>query len=114
MLTNKSRYFKRIRNWSLKQVDTAEEFPWQHIVFKVKGKLFAICNTEKPLRITLKPQKDNVDAYLYHPDIAIASHVGRFGWITITIQNKDTADLGFALVKESYGVISSKHRKKKK
>lgn len=113
MLTNPSRYYRRIRDWCRKQKQVSEEYPWEHIVFKVGSKkLFAICNTDKPLRITVKPEKERLDAYLYHPDIDIASHVGRFGWITITVHDKDTADLALILVKESYSVVVKKHFKR--
>ncbi len=111
MVTNPSRYYKRIQRWCLNQHKVTEEYPWEHIVFKVSGKVFAICSPEKPLRITLKPKKENVDAYLYHPDIDIASHVGRFGWVSIRIHNKETADLAFSLVRESYEVIFQKNFK---
>lgn len=58
------------------------------------------------MAITLKPKRANVDAYLYHPAISIASHVGRFGWINIKITDKQTADLALSLVNESYDVVS--------
>lgn len=112
MLTNPSRYFRRINNWCHKQERVTEEYPWEHIVFKVGGKVFAICSAEKPLMITVKPEKEHLDAYLYHPDIEIASHVGRFGWISVTAHNKQSADLAFALVQESYRVIVAKHFEK--
>ena len=111
--TNKSRYFRRIRNWCLRQEFVAEEFPWGCIVYKVRGKVFAICNAEPPLAITLKPETGNVDAYLYHPDIEIASHVGRFGWVSITAHDKSSADLTLMLVKESYRVVRVKHEGRK-
>ena len=108
MLTNKSPYYEPIRRWCRAQEGVTEENPWEAIAFKVKKRVFAICGTDKPLSITLKPKKENLDAYLYHPAIEIASYVGRFGWVTITVQNKDTASLALALVKESYEVISTK------
>jgi predicted DNA-binding protein (MmcQ/YjbR family) len=108
MLTNKSPYYQPIRRWCRAQADVTEENPWEAIAFKVKKRVFAICGTDKPLSITLKPKKENLDAYLYHPAIEIAAYVGRFGWITITVENKDTAALALALVQESYEVVSSR------
>jgi predicted DNA-binding protein (MmcQ/YjbR family) len=110
VLTNKSPYYNRIRRWCHTQADVTEENPWEAIAFKVKKRVFAICGTEKPLRITLKPKKENLDAYLYHPAIEIASYVGRFGWVTITVKNKDVAALALALVQESYDVVSSRKK----
>ncbi|MEZ5360627.1 MAG: MmcQ/YjbR family DNA-binding protein [Candidatus Zixiibacteriota bacterium] len=112
MLTNSSRYFRRIRNWCLKQEMVTEEYPWECIVYKVNGKVFAICSSETPLGITLKPEKEHLDGYLYHPDVDIASHVGRFGWITVTVHDKASADLAFALIQESYAVVVKKHFRK--
>jgi len=114
MRSNPSRYFKRIRRWCLSQDHVSEEFPWGSITFKVKGKSFAFCCSEKPLMITLKPRKENLDAYLYHPAIDIASYVGRFGWVTITIEDKSTADLALSLVMESYEVNRGTKKWKRK
>jgi len=113
MLTNKSPYYSRIRRWCHAQAGVTEEYPWEAIVFKVKKKVFALCGTEKPLSITLKPKKENLDAYLYHPAISIASYVGRFGWVTITVENKEVAALALALVQESYDVISTQKNSRK-
>ena len=113
MLTNKSRYFQRIRRRCNALENAAEVYQWDCAVFKVKGKVFAICNTEKPLAISLKPKRQNLDAYLYHPAIDIARYVGRFGWVTITIEDKDTADLALSLVLESYEVISTQKGRRK-
>lgn len=101
-------YFKRIRNWAIQQEEAHEVFQWGCSVFKFRKKVFAICSLASPLSITLKPQRVNVDAYLYHPAISIASHVGRFGWVNIKITDKQTADLALSLVGESYKVVSGK------
>ena len=109
--SKKSRYFARIRRWCLQQEDVVEEFPWGITVFKVNGKVFAMCDPEPPLTISLKPRKENLDAYLYLPDVAVAAYVGRYGWITVTASDKQSADLAFSLVKESYGVKSAGKKK---
>jgi len=110
-LQSKSRYYKPIGEWCRSQKDAGEECLWASIVFKVQGKVFAICSFEKPLTITLKPQRENLDAYLYHPAIEIARYVGRYGWVTITVEDKDTGRLALDLVQESYGVVSRKKRR---
>lgn len=105
------RYLHRIRNWCLKQPGTIEVHQWGCKVFKVRGKVYAICGLERPLTITLKPHRENLDAYLYHPAIAIAKYVGRFGWVTITVADKDTAALALSVVEESYRLFGAKGRR---
>ena len=72
MIVNHSPYFARIRRWCRKQDHGLEVFQWESIVFKFKKKVFAICSADTPLSITLKPKRENLDAYLYHPAIEIA------------------------------------------
>ena len=94
------------------QENATEVYQWDCNVFKVNGKVFAICSSEKPLAITLKPKRENLDAYLYHPAIDIARYVGRYGWVTITMEDKDTAHLALSLVMESYEVIATQKKRK--
>ena len=107
-------YLHRIRNWCLNQNGSVESHQWGCKVFKVWGRVYAICGLERPLRITLKPRLENLDAYLYHPAISIAKYVGRFGWVTITVTDKDTAALALSLVEESYHVFGPKGKRREK
>lgn len=101
------RHLAAIARWCHRQPEVEEVYQWESFVFKVKSKVFAICSSDNPLSISLKPRRENLDAYLYHPDIEIARYVGRYGWVTITVTGKDTAGLAMDLVQESYGVVSS-------
>jgi predicted DNA-binding protein (MmcQ/YjbR family) len=107
MSISRPRHLATIARWCHRQPDVEEVYQWDCFVFKVKGKVFAICSSDSPLAISLKPRRENLDAYLYHPDIDIARYVGRYGWVTITVSGKDTAHLALDLVQESYGVIST-------
>ncbi len=113
-----SPYFPDLQDYALSLPGATLALQWNAYVYKISDKMFAIYSDETPLRITLKPRKDNLDAYLYHPDIEIAAYVGRFGWVTITVHDDDTAALAESLVHESFTVISMKkkrkHRQKKR
>ena len=105
------RFMAPIARWCRRQPGAEEVYQWESQVFKVRGKVFAICSCDNPLTISLKPRRENLDAYLYHPDIDIAAYVGRYGWVTITVTSRDTANLALDLVQESYAVVSSNKSK---
>jgi predicted DNA-binding protein (MmcQ/YjbR family) len=103
---NPSPHFRHLQRFCLGLPDVSEEYPWGDIVWKVRGRMFAACGPERPLRVTFKP--DPVTALAIRPDpaVATASYVGRFGWLTVTVTDARTRALALALVRESYDVVS--------
>ncbi len=83
-----------------------EEYPWGHVAWKVRGKLFAI-GTASEGRVTVRSTLEKQAALIMHPNIEVASHVGRFGWVTIEISDRETLDLTLSLIDESYASIAS-------
>ena len=82
-----------------------EERPWDHLGWKVKGKLFAI-GGEDSNRLTVKSTLDKQAALIQLPGVERASHVGRFGWITLTIEDEAQLDLAKQLIEESYAMVA--------
>lgn len=96
---------EELRKHCLAFPGAVEERPWDHLGWKVKGKLFAI-GGEDSNRLTLKSTLDKQAAFTELPGIERASHVGRFGWITLTIEDEAMLDLAKSLIEESYRMVA--------
>jgi predicted DNA-binding protein (MmcQ/YjbR family) len=92
---------KAIRDLALSLPETYEDAPWGFPVFKVgENKLFAMLGEPNELTLKLGPEEREI-AYL-HPWVRRASHVGRYGWITATIEDADALDTALEWLRESY------------
>lgn len=84
-----------------------EDTPWGHVVWKVGKKIFVIGDNES-LRVTVKATPDEQAALILHPQIEVASHIGRHGWVTVTAEDEDTAGLLDELVERSFNYVAPK------
>lgn len=100
------RAFEAIRAHCLSKEGAVEEYPWGHVVWKVRGKLFCIAS-ENETRLTVRSTLEKQAMLIQHPKIEVASHVGRFGWVTAYADDQDTLDLALDLIDESYASLAS-------
>jgi predicted DNA-binding protein (MmcQ/YjbR family) len=92
---------KTIRELALSLPETYEDAPWGFPVFKVAdNKLFAMLT--EPNQLTLKLDAEEREIAYLHPWVRRASHVGRYGWITATIEDTDALDTALEWLRESY------------
>jgi predicted DNA-binding protein (MmcQ/YjbR family) len=92
---------KTIRGLALSLPETYEDAPWGFPVFKVgANKLFAML--AQPNELTLKLGAEEREIAYLHPWVRRASHVGRYGWITATIEDADALDTALEWLRESY------------
>ena len=102
----------KIRKHCLAKPDTIEDEPWpDHAAWKVKGKIFAIGGDSG---VTVKSTLEKQAALVMHPAVSKAAYVGRFGWVTIEIDDKETLELAFDLIDESYEMVAPKKKRSKK
>ncbi len=90
-----------------------EEYPWEHVGWKVGGKIFVI-GGEGSNVVTLKSTPVKQAVLVQHPAICVAAYVGRYGWVKITIEDEETLDIALELVDESYDAVRKKGRKAKR
>lgn len=108
---NNETAFAAIQSHCLAKEDAVEEYPWEdHAGWKVGGKLFALGGAGSN-RVTLKSTPDKQAVLIQHPNIEKAAYVGRFGWVTVTVDSQETLDLTLDLIDESYDAIRPKRRK---
>jgi predicted DNA-binding protein (MmcQ/YjbR family) len=94
----------RIRELALSLPRTYEDAPWGFPVFKVgDNKLFAWLTEEGGVaELTVKLTREEREIAELLPWVRIASHVGRYGWVTATISDDETLAAGLEWLRESY------------
>jgi predicted DNA-binding protein (MmcQ/YjbR family) len=95
-------YADRIRALALSLPQTYEDRPWGFPVFKVgANKLFAWM-AEDGSELTVKLTREEREIAELLPWVRTASHVGRYGWITATIDDEDALEAALEWLRESY------------
>lgn len=107
-----------IRLYCLSKKGTTESFPFdsETLVFKVAGKMFALCSLEKfPLQISLKCDPDYAQTLRekYPEAINGAYHMNKKHWNTLIPEQLDDKMLTH-LINHSYELVVSKLPKKMK
>src|SRR4051812_19897172 len=93
------RVSKTIRELALSLPEAYEDAPWGFPVFKVAdNRLFALLREDDPVKLS---GEEREIAYV-HPWVRTASHVGRYGWITATIEDADALETALEWLRESY------------
>lgn len=103
-----SSYFPALQQHCLSFPGVTEDHPWGDTAYKVHGKMFACVDKHPPLRVTVKADPSDADALVQHPLVAKASYVGRFGWVTITIEERAALELALGLIEMSYQLVARK------
>jgi predicted DNA-binding protein (MmcQ/YjbR family) len=94
---------KRVRELSLSLPETYEDSPWGFPVFKVgDNKLFAMLTGASPLEVTMKVGAEEREIGALLPFVRPASHVGRYGWVTVTVEDEAALQTALDWVRESY------------
>jgi predicted DNA-binding protein (MmcQ/YjbR family) len=88
-----------------------EDHPWGDVVFKIRGKIFAFVGGPETPGATVKVDPDELDALLSLPFVRRASYIGRYGWVSVTVTNKQTRDLALGLIDDSYDLIAAKTKR---
>jgi predicted DNA-binding protein (MmcQ/YjbR family) len=97
------RVSKTIRQLALSLPQTYEDAPWGFPVFKVAdNRLFALLREDEPVELTVKLAAEEREIAYLHPWVRTASHVGRYGWITATIEDADALETALEWLRESY------------
>jgi predicted DNA-binding protein (MmcQ/YjbR family) len=97
------RVARAVRELALSFPETYEDAPWGFPVFKVAdNRLFALLSDGHPVELTLKLTSGEREIAYLHPWVRRASYVGRYGWITATIEDAEALDTALEWLRESY------------
>jgi len=99
-----ARAVKTVRKLALSFPEAYEDAPWGFPVFKVgDNRLFALLQDEGAnAEVTVKLDSEEREIALLHPWVRVASYVGRYGWVTATIEDDDALETVLEWVRESY------------
>lgn len=96
------------RDFCLSKVGSAEDLPFGEdtLVFKLKGKMFALTQIENFESITLKcePQRA-VELKEKFPSVLPAYHMNKKHWITVKVNAGLSDDFVFELTNQSYDQV---------
>jgi predicted DNA-binding protein (MmcQ/YjbR family) len=102
-----SSYEARIRELALSFPETREDHPFgpETHVFKVGGgsTMFVIMG-DGPLRVTVKLTREEREIALQLHFVSEAKYVGRYGWVTATVEDDEALEATLEWVRESYWV----------
>jgi predicted DNA-binding protein (MmcQ/YjbR family) len=95
---------KTIRSLALSFPEAYEDAPWGFPVFKVAdNRLFALMQDGgQAVEVTVKLDREEREIALLHPWVRVASYVGRYGWVTATVEDGDALETALEWVRESY------------
>ena len=95
-----------------------EEYPFgpEALVFKVRGKMFALLTEdEKPPRITLKCKPDNaVQLCDQYSSVSPGYYMNKKHWITINLDGEISESSVIQFLDDSYNLVVNKLSKKEK
>ena len=108
---------EQFRNFCLSLEDVTEEFPFgaNTLVYKVKGKMFALTDLEMFESINLKcDPEEAVELRESYPAVKPGYHMNKAHWNTITMDNSISNSLLEKWIMNSYNLVRSKLPKSKR
>jgi predicted DNA-binding protein (MmcQ/YjbR family) len=94
---------KTIRSLALSFPEAYEDAPWGFPVFKVAdNRMFAWLMEDDPVEMTVKLSAEEREIAYLHPWVRRASHLGRYGWVTATVEDADALETACEWLRESY------------
>lgn len=105
------------RDYCISKKGVSESFPFDEttLVFKVMGKMFALCGLDNvPLRVNLKCDPDRaIELREQHEGIIEGWHMSKKHWNTVYL-DQIPKELTLELIDHSYDLVVSKFTKKLK
>jgi predicted DNA-binding protein (MmcQ/YjbR family) len=99
----------RLRKLCLAQPDATEVEAWEHPTFRIRNKIFCTYGGyDDAPNITVKVGKEALGIFTKDPRFSLASHVGRHGWISMSLSGHLDWEEIEELVKGSYSLIAEK------
>lgn len=103
-------YLPLLREKLLSLPEGYEDHPWDEVVFKVGGKIYAGAGSSS---LMVKTTVENQQAMILDPAITVAPYIGKHGWVMIELSD-DTIEMALELGRESYRMIVEKLPKSKR
>ena len=101
---------EQYREYCLSKKGVTESFPFDQttLVFKVMGKMFALCGLERqPFQVNLKcdPERSITLREEHEPSIMGAYHMSKLHWNTVVPNTSFSDELFYELIDHSYDLV---------
>lgn len=106
---------EQYREYCINKIGVEECFPFDDevLVFKVGGKIFALCNINNFISINLKCNPEYaIELRETHQEIISGYHMNKKHWNTVYINGNLNLKLIFELIDHSYDLVYSSLSKK--
>ena len=107
-------YARELKAYCLDLPDAWEDYPWGDVVYKVGTKMFVGLGTTEPVSVTVKATPEDAAVLVQMPHISVAPYVGRYGWVTVAIEDDDALDQAMALISMSYDLVKEGGSRKRR
>ena len=98
-------YRDRLKTHCAAKPDAVEDHPWGETVFKVRNKVFAFLGSGETAMVTVKPEEDP-EGLLQLPYVRVAAYIGRYGWVTVTVEDDLALELALDLIDQNYARLT--------
>jgi predicted DNA-binding protein (MmcQ/YjbR family) len=79
--------------------------------FRARGGVFAFMNSPRRPAITVRVPPAERRPLLRHPAVKRARWIGWLGWVTVTVNDRDSLDLAMDLIDRSYASVARARRR---
>lgn len=106
---------EKLREYCLSKKEVTESFPFDDVtlVFKVRGKMFALTNLDGDLIVNIKcdPEKA-IELREHYPSVMPGYHMDKKHWNTVMIDGTIPEKLLKEWITDSYNLVIKKTKKK--
>ena len=82
-----------------------EDYPWGDIVWKAGAKMFAATGPQLPVTVTVKATPEDADVLTQLPHISRAKYVGKYGWVSVLVEDEASLHHVKDLIAASYELV---------
>jgi predicted DNA-binding protein (MmcQ/YjbR family) len=100
-----SPYAREVQRICLALPDAWEDYPWGDIVYKVSVKMFAGTGPHLPVAVTVKATPEDAGVLTQLPHISRAKYVGKYGWVSVVVEDDAAMDQLRELIVTSYEMV---------
>jgi len=95
-------FFSTLFDHSAEKPGAELTHPWGHSVFRVRGKTFVFLGSPDDPGLTVKPYTGSRDVLLASGKVKVAHYIGRYGWVSMRVDDTEQLKLALDLINESY------------
>jgi predicted DNA-binding protein (MmcQ/YjbR family) len=103
-------YFRALWKHCSAKPSAREDHPWGETVFKVGDKILAFLGTPDQGGVGVKVSPEQIESLLRMPFIKRSPYIGRYGWLSVSVDDDDALELALELVDGSYEQIAAKSK----